>query len=101
MGGTENVTLFFLPTTIISLSQFVSFESHENTVVEIFFRFLSKCSCKQYICGTVPFTALQVNPTMTTSEKPENVKKVLKCKLGSTSCGVYRMNYIMFVERIV
>ncbi len=32
-----------------------------------------------YICGTtLPFTALQVNPTMTTSaaEKPENVKKV-------------------------
>ncbi len=100
MGGTENFTLFFLPTTIISLSQLVSFESH---VVEIFFSFLSKCSCKQYIFGTVPSTALQVNPTMTTSikEKPANVKKVLNCKLGSTSCGVCRMNYIMFVERIV
>ncbi len=31
-----------------------------------------------YICGTLPFTALQVNPTMTTStaEKPRNLKKV-------------------------
>ncbi len=31
-----------------------------------------------YICGTLPFTALQVNPTMTTStaEKPGNLKKV-------------------------
>ncbi len=33
---------------------------------------------KKYICGTLPFTALQVIPTMTTSaaEKPGNVKKV-------------------------
>ncbi len=33
---------------------------------------------KKYMCGTLPFTALQVNPTVTTSaaEKPGNVKKV-------------------------
>ncbi len=33
---------------------------------------------QKYICDTLPFTALQVNPTMTTSaaEKPGNLKKV-------------------------
>ncbi len=57
------------------------------TIVELFFCFLSKWECKKYISGTLPFTALQVNPTMTTStaEKPGNVKKVhyyhLKCFL--------------------
>ncbi len=64
-----------------SLSIFFPFiESHENTILEFYFWYLSKWECKKYICGTLPFTALQVNPTMTTSaaEKPGNVKKVHK-----------------------
>ncbi len=62
-----------------SLSQFFPFfESHENTIVEFFFCYLSKWECKKYICGTLPFLAVEVNPTMTTSaaEKPGNVKNV-------------------------
>uniref|UniRef100_A0A672LTX3 tRNA (cytosine(34)-C(5))-methyltransferase n=1 Tax=Sinocyclocheilus grahami TaxID=75366 RepID=A0A672LTX3_SINGR len=45
---------------------------------DFFFCYLSKWECKKYICGTLPFTAIQVNPTMTTSaaEKPRNVKRV-------------------------
>ncbi len=37
---------------------------------------------QKYVCGTLSFTALQVNPTMTTSaaEKPGNVKKVHSVK---------------------
>ncbi len=74
-----NLTSFALLTAVISLSQFVSFiESHENTIVEFYFAIWTKWECKKYICGTLPFTDLQVNTTMTTSaaEKPGNVKKV-------------------------
>ncbi len=72
MGGMVNLTSFALLTAIISHSPFLFIESHENTIVEIYF------AKKIYVCGTLPFTALQVNPTMTTSiaEKPRNVKKV-------------------------
>ncbi len=83
LGGMVNLTPFSLLTAVISLSQFISFfESHESTIVEFLFCYLSKWECKKYICGTLPFTALQVNPTMTTSaaEKPGNVKNVHKGK---------------------
>ncbi len=78
MGGTENVILFSHLTVVISLSNPPpSQESHENSIMEFFFCFLSKSECKKYICGTLPFTAREVNPTMTTSaaEKPGNGKK--------------------------
>ncbi len=68
-----------LLTAVISLSQCFSFvESRENTIVEFLFCYLSKLERKKYICGTLPFTALEVYPTMMTSaaEKPRNVKKV-------------------------
>ncbi len=42
-------------------------KSRKNTIVEYFFCYLSKWECKKYICGTLPFTALKVYPTMTTS----------------------------------
>ncbi len=79
MGRMVNLTSFCLLAAVISLSQFFSFiESHKNTIIEFLFCYLSKWECKKYICVTLPFTALQVNPTMTTStaEKPVNVKKV-------------------------
>ncbi len=80
MGGTVNLTSFSLLTAVISLSQFFFplIESRENTIVEFFFCYLNKWEYKKYICGTLSFTALQVNPTMTTStaEKTRNVKKV-------------------------
>ncbi len=66
------------------LNFFYFIESHENTIVEFLFCYLSKWECKKiYICGTLSFTALQVNPTMTTSaaEKPGNVKKVHYTKM--------------------
>ncbi len=49
-----------------------------KTIIEFLFCYLSKWESKKYICGTLSFTALQVNPNMTTStaEKPRNVKKV-------------------------
>ncbi len=60
----------------LSVSQFFSFDWKPWN--EFLFCHLSKWECKKYICGTLPITALQVNPTMTTSaaEKPGNVKKV-------------------------
>ncbi len=80
MGGMVNLTLFSLLTAVISFSIFFTFiESYENTILEFLFCYLSKWeSIYIYICGTLPFTALQFNPTMTTSaaEKPGNVKKV-------------------------
>ncbi len=86
MGGMVLLTSFSLLTSYISLSPFFSLiESHENTIVEFFFWYLHKWECKKYICGTLPFTALQVNPTMMTSaaEKPGNVKKVHCLRLTS------------------
>ncbi len=79
MGGMVNLASFALLTAVIGLSQFFYFiESHENTIVEVYFAIWTKWECKKYICGTLPFTALQVNLTMTTSaaEEPGNVKKV-------------------------
>ncbi len=78
MGGTVNLTLFSLLTAVISLSQFFSFfESRENTVLELLFCYLSKWECKKYVCCTLPFTVLEVNPPMTTStaQNPRNVEK--------------------------
>ncbi len=68
--------LFWLPLSI-SLN-FYFIESHENTIIEFYFSIWTKWECKTYICGTLLFTALQVNPTMTTSaaEKPGYVKNV-------------------------
>ncbi len=53
-------------------------ESHENTTVEFSFAIWANGNAKKYICGTFPFKALEVYPTMTTSaaEKHGNVKKV-------------------------
>ncbi len=48
-----------------------------KTNVEFFFRYLSKWECKKYICGSFPFTAIEVYPTTyDATEKPRNVKKV-------------------------
>ncbi len=54
--------------------------------MEFFFCYLSKWECKTYICGTLPFTAFEVNPTVMTSaaEKPENVKKAHAYKMYCT-----------------
>ncbi len=61
MGGAVHVTSFSLLTVIISLSQFLFFfESRENTIAEFFFCYFCKWECKKYICGTLPFTALEV-----------------------------------------
>ncbi len=72
--------LFALLAAVISLSQFFPFiKSHENTIVEFLFCYLSKWECKKiYIFDTISITSLQINPTMTISaaEKPGNVKKV-------------------------
>ncbi len=78
MGGMINLTLFSLLTAVIRLSIiFLLFGSHENTNMEFFFCYLSKWECKRFICGALPFTALEVNPTMTfAAKKPGNVKKV-------------------------
>ncbi len=67
-----NLTLFALLTAVISLSLCFF------CIVEFLFCYLSKWECKKYIYGTLPFTALQVKPTMMTSaaENPGNVKKV-------------------------
>ncbi len=44
---------------------FVFFLSHENRIVEcFFFCYLGKWEFKKYMCGTFPFTAVQVNPVM-------------------------------------
>uniref|UniRef100_A0A671P0M4 DnaJ homolog subfamily A member 1-like n=1 Tax=Sinocyclocheilus anshuiensis TaxID=1608454 RepID=A0A671P0M4_9TELE len=53
-------------------------DPHENTILKFFFCYLRKWEFKQHICGSLPFTAIEVYPTMTTSaaEKPGNVKKV-------------------------
>ncbi len=71
--GTVNLTLFSPLTAVISFSQFFFFfESRENKDV------WANENAQKYMCGTLPFTALQVNPAMNTSaaEKPGNVKKV-------------------------
>ncbi len=46
--------------------------------MEFFFCYFSKWEYKKYICNTLPFTVVEVNPTMITSaaDKPGNVKKV-------------------------
>lgn len=55
------------------------FDSCENTgvfIVEFFFCCLSKCEWKKYICGSLPFIALEVCPTMTSAaEKLEMWKR--------------------------
>ncbi len=80
MGGMLHLTLFSLLTAVISLSQFFSFYwkswKHYRRVFILLFE---QMGMQKKNCGTLPpFTALQVNPTMTTSatEKPGNVKKV-------------------------
>ncbi len=61
MRGTVHLTSLSLLTDVISLSQyFPLIESHENTITEFFFRYLSKCD--KYIFVVV--TALQVNTTL-------------------------------------
>ncbi len=50
MGGTVNLISFALLTAIISLSHLFYFiESHENTIVEFLFSYLSKWECKIYM----------------------------------------------------
>ncbi len=56
--------------------------------ISYFFCYLSKCESQKYICGTLPFTTLQVNPNMTTSaaEKPRNEKKVQVHECFTSEC---------------
>ncbi len=81
MGGTVNLTSFVPPTAVISLSHFLSFllkvVKHYRRVFILLFE---QMGVQKYICGTLPFTALQVNPTMTitAAKKPGNVKRVVR-----------------------
>ncbi len=82
MGGMANLTSFSLLTAVITL----------------FFCFLIIIIL--YICGTLPFTALEVNPTMTTSaaEKHANVKKVYRrvnCLKGSSDAHFTQADMIL------
>ncbi len=75
-----NLTSFALLTAFVSHSHFFLFiESHENVIIEFIFCYLSKWELKK-IYLWYPFTALQVNRTMMTSDAEEhrNVKKVHK-----------------------
>ncbi len=78
MGGTVNLTLLSLLTAVISHSIFFLFVKVMKTLSWSFsFAIWANGNAKKYICGTLPFTALEVNPTMTTSaaENPGNVIK--------------------------
>ncbi len=78
MGGMVNLRLFSFLTTVISLSQLFPFVEVMKTLFWSFFCYLSKWECNNIcMCGTLPFVALEVNQSMTTSaaEKPRNVKK--------------------------
>ncbi len=86
MRGTIHLILFSLLTALSVFLNFFHFiESREDTIMEFFFCYLSQWECiKKYICYTLPFTALQVNPTMTTS----TAEKPWKCEKGSFPIGV-------------
>lgn len=73
MRVTVNLSLFSSDCHYPSLSLFFHlFENRENTIMKF---------CKKYICGSLPFAAIEVYPTMTTStvEEARNVRKVHYC----------------------
>ncbi len=60
-----NFTLLSLLTGTINDALFLPlFESHENTIVEFLFCYLSKWECKKYIWCSLLFIAIEVYPTM-------------------------------------